>query len=417
MSWYRIVVGCMALSVTLWSQPLTKETETNQDKYIVEALLYDMYKMYPQSEEKFTSLYDKTKEKAYLFRAIRASLLGKQGLEENLKRLQAWDSAHPENFESKRLLISLYLMLQEKEKAKETALWLSQYATTPKDWEIISNVYLYTGEFEHALIWLHKIYGKTFSEPILFKIVKIMENYTHEHTQAIQLLETHYRMREVEDNELYFMLLALYSKDKNIEGLLSTYQALYAKHHKMAYAHKIVEIFVYQKRESEAIVFLEKNASESHWLFRLYKYEKLYDKAQSWVKKQYRKTQNPKWLAEEAMLNMENSKKHNLLSAMTESMALFDKAFSLGLEDALYWNYYGYTLIDEEIDIEKGIEFVKKALEKDAENSYYLDSLSWGYYKLHQCKKADEVMQKVVQKEGLDVKEIKEHYDAIKVCQ
>ncbi len=99
-----------------------------------------------------------------------------------------------------------------------------------------------------------------------------------------------------------------------------------------------------------------------------------------------------------------------------EVISYFEKAIDLGVDDSIYLNYYGYTLIDKEIDVKKGIKVIENALKQQPDNTYYLDSLAWGYYKEHKCKKAYEMMKRVVDEEGLDEKEIIEHWELIQKC-
>lgn len=94
----------------------------------------------------------------------------------------------------------------------------------------------------------------------------------------------------------------------------------------------------------------------------------------------------------------------------------FEKAISLGVDDSVYLNYYGYTLIDKGFDVKKGMAIVEDALKQQPDNTFYLDSLAWGYYKQKQCKKAYELMKQVVDTEGLEEKEIIDHWDAIQKC-
>ena len=83
---------------------------------------------------------------------------------------------------------------------------------------------------------------------------------------------------------------------------------------------------------------------------------------------------------------------------------------------ALYLNYYGYILIDHEVDVKKGMKYVNKALKLQPESSYYLDSLAWGHYKLGECKKALEVIQRVRKLDGGNDAEVIIHHDKIKQC-
>jgi hypothetical protein len=62
------------------------------------------------------------------------------------------------------------------------------------------------------------------------------------------------------------------------------------------------------------------------------------------------------------------------------------------------------------------VEIVKDALKAQPNNSYYLDSLAWGYYKLHMCKEAYREMKRVVDMEGLDEEDIAQHWTAIQNC-
>ena len=97
-------------------------------------------------------------------------------------------------------------------------------------------------------------------------------------------------------------------------------------------------------------------------------------------------------------------------------IAQFEKAVKLGNDDSIYLNYYGYTLIDKEVDIQKGMKIIEDALVQQPDNTYYLDSLAWGYYKNRDCGKAYKLMKRVVDEEGLEQSEISEHWQAIKQC-
>ena len=68
------------------------------------------------------------------------------------------------------------------------------------------------------------------------------------------------------------------------------------------------------------------------------------------------------------------------------------------------------------MDVAKGMEIIEDALVQQPDNTYYLDSLAWGYYKKRECNKAYQLMKKVVDIEGLKQSEIIEHWDAIKQC-
>lgn len=120
------------------------------------------------------------------------------------------------------------------------------------------------------------------------------------------------------------------------------------------------------------------------------------------------------FLAKLAMLEYESAKDKNLIIASVSEK--FEKAIE-HTPNHVYLNFYGYLLIDHDIDYQKGISLVKKALEVDSGNDAYLDSLAWGYYKIGNCIEAKENMKKVVDRIGLEEPEIKMHWEKIQKCE
>ena len=70
------------------------------------------------------------------------------------------------------------------------------------------------------------------------------------------------------------------------------------------------------------------------------------------------------------------------------SSATFLQLLEKDPENANAWNYLGYMLIDFDQDVDRGIEYVQKALRIEPNNPAYLDSLGWGYFKKKEFKKA-----------------------------
>jgi tetratricopeptide (TPR) repeat protein len=134
------------------------------------------------------------------------------------------------------------------------------------------------------------------------------------------------------------------------------------------------------------------------------------------AEKLYDKEKTPRWLAESAMALYEKSRDKDDRDMLNIVVNKFEKALQEGIKDSVYLNYYGYTLIDKDIDVKRGVEIVKDALKAQPNNSYYLDSLAWGYYKLHMCKEAYREMKRVVDMEGLDEEDIAQHWTAIQNC-
>ena len=388
----------------------------SEDSLIIEGLLFDEYKAYENSRRVFAKLYDDTGAKEYLFREMTSSLLSGKHIENSIKRLNLWDEKHPDTLEVRRLLIPLYLTNKQVKEAKVEAEYLIERSSEARDLDLASNPYLYSGDFKKALDLLDTAYKKTSNEDVLLRMTTVMDEYTNERKKAIQLLETHRRMNIVNSNQLFFKLLSLYIKENNIEGVLEIYKVLYSQDEQEKYLTKIIEAYAYKHDIDGAISFLEEKKTGDTTLYELYKSKKYFAKALTLVRQLYKRDKDARWLAEKAVLTFENAADKNDKKMITKVVAYFDKAISLGVDDSIYLNYYGYTLIDKDINVKKGMKIISDALVQQPDNSYYLDSLAWGYYKDNNCKKAYEMMKKVVDKEGLKEPEIAEHWDIIQKC-
>jgi tetratricopeptide (TPR) repeat protein len=217
-------------------------------------------------------------------------------------------------------------------------------------------------------------------------------------------------------NDVLAKLLVLYSKEKDINGLMEIYKALYENTKDEKVLTKIVELYAYTRDIDGAIEFLEKYEAGDEILYELYKNKKLFTKALNLIDNKYTKSKDAKWLAEKGILLFESSKNKDDKKMINEVVSLFEKALSLGVDDSIYLNYFGYTLIDKEIDIDRGMQIIENALVQQPNNTYYLGSLAWGHYKKRECSKAYKYMKRVVDEEGLVEDEIISHWHTIKQC-
>lgn len=414
MPWYRIILIAMISSIMLNVSLQAKEQiEISEDELIMKGLWFDEQKAYNYSRVVYGKLFDITGEKEFLFREMRASLFSRTFINESIERLKEWDLKHPGTLEVRRLLIPLYLTANKVVLAKKESEYLLERSREAGDLELASNSFLYTGEFVRALSLLKTVYDETLNENILLRIVTIMDEYTQQRKEAIALLETHRRMN-ISSQNIYLKLLQLYVKENNIDGLITTYKALYEQENDEKYMRKIIDAYVYQKNLDGAIDFLEKyREGHENILYDLYKATRSFEKAILLVDHFYSEDKDAKWLAEKGMLLFEQAEDKDDRKMLENVVSYFERAIEQGVDDSIYLNYYGYTLIDKEFDVEKGMKIVREALKQQPENTYYLDSLAWGYYKQNECKKAYELMKKVVEIEGLDQEEITEHWEAI----
>jgi len=388
---------------------------TQEDELIVRGILYDEYKSYDNAYLVYKKLFDTTNAEVYLFKEATSALMARKYIAESIDRLKIWDTKHPNEIAVRRLLIPLYLTVQQVDNATKEAEFLLEQSSSPIDLDLASNSFLYAGKYKRALKLLEKIYAIAPRESVLLRMVELMDGFTGERKKAIQLLETHRRMNSVSP-EVYGTLLLMYQKEKDIDGILDTYKAMYEQHKSDVYLSKIIDAYVYKRDIDGAIGFLEKEHIKDELLYQLYRTKKDFSKAISLVDTLYEKDKDPKWIAEKGVLMFEIAKDKNDQKMIKDVLAQFEKAIALGNDDSVYLNYYGYTLIDKEVNIQKGMKIIQDALVQQPDNTYYLDSLAWGYYKQGECTKAYKLMKRVVDEEGLEEQEIINHWQSIKQC-
>ena len=83
-----------------------------------------------------------------------------------------------------------------------------------------------------------------------------------------------------------------------------------------------------------------------------------------------------------------------------KSDPLFEKAISLDGENATILNNYSYSLSKREIKLEYALELIKKALQKEPENGFFLDTMGWVYFKLKNYELAKKFILKSLEVRG-----------------
>ena len=422
MSWNHIktVPLWVILSITLFATPPKPPLADTEDALIIKALLNEEAGKLSQSKALYELLYRVTGKKEYLLQSAKDTLLQKSEPGEIIKDLVAWVSAHPQERDVAlyRMLVALYIQQGSLVDAENVADAYLSVDTPVEDQMAVASLKLELGKPEEAIVLLKSAYQKEEDEKTLLQLSSILEKNLHRTDEAIALLDAHIKKHKEASVGIYFKLIELYAKEKNLESVEALYKQLYQKDPQKYFLQKIIEISLYRHDIDGIISFLEQNPGNEEILFTFYKEKKQYKKAITIAQNLYKKTQSVKWLAEEGMLVYEQAKQSSAVNpaALKTMHDLLEGALRKGLKDALYLNYYGYTLIDHDLDIDRGIALVKKALKQDPANTYYLDSLAWGLYKKGRCSEAYAMMKKVVAKEGLTEEEIKMHWDMIRRC-
>lgn len=385
----------------------------DEDFYILSALTLEENRDHNSSSKIFNTLYIKTGKKEYLYRSLRNDLAANQN-ERAINRIDEIILDKIEEFELVRIKIIALVRAEKLIEAKELAIKLVASSNSVDDYLLLSDIYVKLKQYETALKYLEGAYIKDYNEKILEKMAVVLYVNLERKKEAIAQLETHSRIHGC-SKIICSKLIGFYSNDNNVDGLLSTYLRLYKIDSSKDIGEKIVQIYGYKKNYEKMIEFLEENKINNEILLQLYIQTKRYKKAVSIATELYNDSGDVTYLGQSAIFEYESSVDKSDKAMHKSVIAKLQEVIKTN-RDGMYLNYLGYLLIDHDIDVKKGIEYIKEALKGEPNSIYYLDSLAWGYYKLGDCQRAAKIMKKVEKMDGSSNEEVVKHIEMIREC-
>jgi len=393
-----------------------------EDSMIMRALVQEEGKHYLQAQDLFLQLYRLTGKREYLVQAAKEAMMPGGDPRQVKALLEKWVATRAKvggDLAPVRLLVALYGKERELDKAEPLVdRWLGR-SGDPSDLRLAATVKMDLGKADEAVRYLQKAYEANGDEKTLLDEAGILADELHRPQEAIRLLESHLRFHPDASVAVTFKLIELYAKRNELKKVQELYKRLYEKTPEKYFLEKIVKLSLYNKDLEGLTRFLERYPQgNEELLYMLYKEQNRFDKAIALAHRRYEETGQPKWLAEEAILTYEKARKENAVTPelLRRFRRLFDRALKEGADESLYLNYYGYTLIDHDLDIRRGLALVRQALKQQPDNPYYLDSLAWGLYKEGKCAEAAKAMERVIAEQGLKEPEIAMHWESIRRC-
>lgn len=407
-----LLSGCTQTRIGYNPEPHIKSFE-GEDIFIFSALNAEESKRYAEAAEVYLELYDRTAKKEYLYRAL-ALKNGIGAYEQVIERSRKEQVKHPVDRSLVRFEVIAMLALKQYEAAKEKALKLVAESKKAEDYLLVSEAYIKQRHYDTAMKYLERAYAINFDEEILDKMSIILYVNLGRKSEAISHLESHSRLHGCSPT-ICKRLAGFYSEQNDVDGMLSTYLRLYEVDPQKGYADAIIKIYSYKKEYPQLLDFLEKSGADDLTLLQLYINARSYAKAAKLAKKLYNEKGDTVFLGQYAIFTYESAENKSDRQMLEKVMQTLQRVIRV-VDDSLYLNYLGYLMIDHDLDVKGGMEYVRKALEKEPNSPYYKDSLAWGYYKLGQCEEAERLMLSVVEELGPDDKEVKLHIEAINDC-
>ncbi|MDP3464942.1 MAG: hypothetical protein Q8R86_04150 [Sulfuricurvum sp.] len=410
----KLVLSTLIVTSALFAAPKPTINKTMlEDTFILYALDAQTRQKPHQASEFFAELYKQTSKKEYLYQSLRM-------LEQANDTKALSKSTHdalvlsPDDETLKRFEIIGLLKEGKFGEASQSAALLSEKTKKASDYLLYAEARFKLTDYNGGISALKNAYALNYDETTAERIALIQYAHLGEKKEAIEFLKNHI---ETHGNSkvLGKRLGSFYGDSGALDDAASMYEQTYDFTQDPLIAQEAIKIYVYQQNFVKLNALLEKSGVNDAMLLELYIREKQFDKASELAKKLYKEEQNPVHLAQSSVFAYEASKNKNdatLLKEVIEGLKLANSE----MDDPLYLNYLGYLMIDHNLNITEGMLYVERALKKQPDSPFYIDSLAWGHYKKGECSEALKLMKQVESMIGTDEDEVKEHLKAIEKC-
>ena len=389
-----------------------KKSFVEEDEYILKGLYYAQKKDYLNSAKIFEKLYSKSLKELYLIEALKLIYHSRKFDSDEAKNILAKSSkVMNRDKELKRMVAVFYLYQNKLNKSEKLAMELLKKDKTIKNYHLVALIKKQKKEYQKSYDYFMKAYKIRYDNESIKNAYDIQYNFLLQRKEAKKLLQSHIRIVGC-SHEICLFMAKIYRLDNDFNSMSNIYEKLYKKYKSKRYKDFLVDIYMYQGNYNKAIKLLE-DGSNDEKLMRIYATKSDFLEASKMAKRIYIQNKDADFLAMEAIYEYEYLSKIKNFTTIDSVLKKFKKVLTI-VNKAEYLNYYGYILIDHNIDIREGLMQIKKALKLKPKSSAYLDSLAWGLYKDNKCKKAYKIIKEIVKKS--DDEEIVKHYKLIKKC-
>ena len=387
--------------------------EMIEDTYLLAALDAQTRHKYSLSSGYFGLLYSKTEKKEFLYQSLR--MLEHANEISKLSDITLQELAkNPNDVTLKRFKVIALLKNGQFGHASQEALALSDETKAASDYALNAEAFLKLSEFQSAYTAFKKGYDLSHDEEMADRLALIQYIHLNEKKEAIEFLKNH--IETYGNTKILGKRLGSFYGDRGeLDKAAGIFDQTYILTNDPLIAQEAIKIYVYQQNFEKLNLLLEKSGVNDPMLLELYIRDKRFDKASELAKKLYKQEQNPLYLGQSSIFAYEASINKNDPILLKEVVAAL-KQVNGEIDDPLYLNYLGYLMIDHDLNVTEGMEYVQRALKKQPESPYYIDSLAWGHYKKGECAQALKLIKQVESMIGSDEQEVKEHLDAIEKC-
>lgn len=385
-----------------------------EDTFALYALDAQMRQKHHQASEFFGELYKQTAKKEYLYQSLR--MLEQSNDIKTLSQKSAAElQKSPDDLTLKRFEIIALLKGGNFGEASQKGAVLSEQSKKVPDYLLYAESRLKLGDYQGGIAILKKAYALNFDEATAERIALIQYAQLGEKTEAIKFLKGHIGTHG-NSAGVGKRLGSFYADSGALNDAAAMYEQTYEAFKDLSCAEEALKIHLYQQDIAKMTALLEKSKMNDPLLLDLYVKVKAFDKASVLAQNLYEKEDNPLYLAQSAVFKYEGAGDRKDPALVAQVMEGLKKAID-DLEEPLYLNYLGYLMIDHDINVSEGMGYVRRALEKQPDSPFYIDSLAWGHYKQNECVEALRLIKQVESMIGTEEQEVRDHLRAIEKCE
>lgn len=388
----------------------------NPDYALNTALLASELKKYKRALEITNELIKKDPENSQYY-IVRADIYSAQDKKRQAVKDLEKSIKIDNNSTAKLMLAEIYLMQNNEEKAIKL---LEEVSSDNENISAIieqniGKIYTESGNFDKAIEVYKRLAGKLYgkSKAIILMQLGDVLNKSGRYEEAGQVFEELTTLAPDETIN-YYIAGKFYEYTKNYDKAEKMY--LGALNINPTYAQtlkRLAVVYLLQDRPKDALKYInmidELEQDVDYYLL----------KAECYSLDKDNKT---------AMMILEDALKSNptntqvlvFLASLYEeegnidkTLELVKKALEIEPENPVFQNFLGFMYAEMGTNLDEALVLIEKALKQEPENGAYLDSLGWVYYKKKDYKKAYKYITEAL-KYMPEEKELQDHLDAVK---
>jgi len=381
--------------------PIGKKVIPNEDEYIIKALMYEDENNLTATLNLYKFLYDKTKKPVYFEKMIENLFYQKE-----YKGVLKLSNEYLEDSFDKKIFMYKILSLLELKKINAAKNELLNKLNKKDEffYRMMAYIYLKEKNYKKATDYLKSLYALNHDKQILLQLVDMLIKIK-KYNEAFAYLRTHLDMYGCE-YDVCLRAAIIYKQTYDYENLASIYEKMGKFDNK--YIMFALRIYLDNAEYKKALKLIDTYNLGDEYRLIVYESSKNYKKAAFYAKKLYEESAKLPYLLKYCTYLYQANPTKESVKEIAPKLKYLLKFYN----SAYLYNFLGYILIDKDINIKEGLKYIKKALELKPESDEYIDSLSWGYYKLGKCQEAWEIIKYV----KLNDKEINMHKQKIKKC-